>query len=283
MAVIQGGLIGDHIGASRLSLALDILAAMHGHEVRFEHIDTAGRDDFDFAACVDEKRALGWTGLTITHPWKPMAASYAGNGMAPEVAHLGAANTLIFQPTLTGHNTDFTGFLGAWRAHTDHAPGRVAMAGAGGVARAIGPALVELGAKDIAIWDVDRSRAEALAEQIGPPARAIGVADAPSAIRTAEGLVNATPLGMGYRGGTAFDPDLVGGQTWAFDAVYTPTDTPFLRTAEKAGLAILSGFDLFCHMALGTFERYSGIAPDPQSCLPKLAELRPPGAEASDD
>ena len=132
MTAIQGGLVGDHIGASRLSQALCILGGEHGIKVRFEPIDTAELDGFDFSACVDEKHALGWTGLTITHPWKPSAAAYAGDAMALEVAHLGAANTLIFKPALSGHNTDFTGFLGAWRTKMQRTPGRVALAGAGG-------------------------------------------------------------------------------------------------------------------------------------------------------
>lgn len=280
MPVVRGGLIGDHIGASRLSPALELLGAQHGIEIAFTPIDTAERPDFDFNACVTEKRASGWTGLTITHPWKPAAAAYAGSAMAPEVAALGAANTLIFEPELSGHNTDFTGFLSAWEAVMGGAPGNVALAGAGGVARAIGPALAKLGAERIFVWDPENTRARVLAEQLGPVAEAIDMRNAPDAIRAADGLANATPLGMGYRGGTAFDPDLIGPQSWAFDAVYTPTDTAFLIAAGAAGLKILSGFDLFCHMALGTFRLYSGVAPDPSSALPLLAKLRPRSEEA---
>ncbi len=176
---------------------------------------------------------------------------------------------------MTGHNTDYTGFIGAWRANMDQGPGRVAMAGAGGVARALGPALAALGADEITVWDTRPEMAAGLVSLIGTKARAVPVSEAAPAIRAANGLVNATPLGMREYPGSAFDAGLLGSQAWAFDAVYTPTDTRFLQDARAAGLTVLSGFDLFRHMAMGSFEAYTGIAPDPEEVLPLLAVLRP--------
>lgn len=75
--------------------------------------------------------------------------------------------------------------------------------------------------------------------------------------------------------GSAFEPGLLGPQAWAFDAVYTPTDTAFLMEAKAAGLATLSGFSLFQHMAIGSFAAYTGITPDADAVLPKLDALRP--------
>ena len=95
------------------------------------------------------------------------------------------------------------------------------------------------------------------------------------AIRQAHGLVNATPLGMAEYPGTAFDPALLGPQAWAFDAVYTPTNTMFLRDARAAGLAILTGFDLFRSMAVRSFAAYTGIEVDEAAMRPALEALRP--------
>ncbi len=99
--------------------------------------------------------------------------------------------------------------------------------------------------------------------------------EAEEAIRRADGLVNSTPMGMREYPGSAFDADLLGGQRWAFDAVYTPTDTQFLQAATAAGLTPLSGFDLFRHMAIGSFQAYTGISLDPAKVLPRLAALKP--------
>ncbi|WGH78905.1 shikimate dehydrogenase family protein [Jannaschia ovalis] len=271
--ILRCGLIGENIGASRLHRALDLMGAAHGVEVAFTAIDTAGDPDFDFDATVDELRLLGWTGVTVTHPWKTHAAAWAGSAMVPGCERLGAANTLTFAPP-AGHNTDYTGFLAAWdHEMAGRAPGAVAVAGAGGVARAVLPALIARGADPMTVWDLDRAAALALAAATG--ATAVDPRDAADAIRAADGLVNCTPLGMAAHPGSAFPAEAIGPQGWAFDAVYTPTETAFLRDARKAGLAILTGFDLFRHMAIRSFAAYTGITPDPAPTLAALAALRP--------
>lgn len=276
MTSLDAGLIGSHIQKTRLPGALRLLCSEAGIGFSFELMDTADLDHFDFNATVDGCKARGWTGVTITHPWKTHAAAYAGERMRPEVRALGACNTLVFGPPLTGHNTDFTGFISAWRWIMGGAlPGRVAMAGAGGVARALAGALKQLGAKDIAVWDVEAHKSRELAAAFGAPVRAIAIDQAPEAIRAANGLVNATAIGMEHSPGMAFDAALVGDQQWAFDAIYTPTNTAFLNCARTAGLECLTGFDLFCHMAVGTFEAYTGVAPDKQVALQAFQQLRP--------
>ena len=277
MTELSAGLIGSHIQKTRLPGALRLLCDEAGIGFSFELMDTAELDRFDFKATVDSLMACGWTGVTITHPWKTHAAAYAGDRMRPEVKTLGACNTLVFGPPLTGHNTDFTGFVSAWAwIMGGAAPGRVAMAGAGGVARALAGALKQLGAEDIAIWDIEPSKAEELAATFGAPVRAIPLDEVPQVMRAAHGLVNATGIGMEHSPGMAFDASLIGGQQWAFDAIYTPTNTEFLTCARAAGLHCLTGFDLFCHMAVGTFEAYTGITADKQSALRTFEQLRPP-------
>ena len=270
------GLIGGNISRTRLPVALEIMCQAQGMSLDFTLIDTEDDPDFDFTTTVDMLRQDGWTGVTVTHPHKTEAAAYAGNAMDREVAHLGASNLLLFGKHLSGWNTDYLGFIAAWKSvFKNRGPGEVAVAGAGGVARAIVPALVRLGARKVTIWDINPDAAQTLARMVGKPAVAVPIEDAPQAIRSATGLVNATALGMGGHPGTAFDPDLVGGQDWAFDAVYTPTDTAFLTDAAAKGLHILSGFELFRFMALETFRVYTGHTPDRAAILPQLDALRP--------
>ena len=276
MTVLRAGLIGAGIGQSRFSAALQLMCEAHGMQLAFTPIDTAGRPDFDFARAVDDLRAAGWNGVTITHPHKVQAMAYAGDSMGPDFRHLGAANTLTFHPELMGHNTDYTGFLGAWQdAMGDRSPGHVAMAGAGGVARAIAPALLRLGASQITIWDPTARMATALAEELGDRTRAVPVNNCTEAILSADGLLNATPLGMIGHPGTAFPEDLIGGQDWVFDAVYTPTNTGFLTIARRKDIRTITGFDLFRFMAIGSFAAYTGITLEPATILPALDALRP--------
>ncbi|MFO6463068.1 shikimate dehydrogenase family protein [Jannaschia sp. KMU-145] len=269
---LRCGLIGAGIGASRLSAALEIMCAAHEMTLDFTPIDSAADPEFDFDDTVEMLRLDGWDGVTVTHPWKTNAARWAGDRMVAGTETLGAANTLTFSP-IRGHNTDFTGFLAAWRAVMDRSPGSVAVAGAGGVARAVVPALITLGAGPVTIWDEDAEAASALAAMTG--ASAVPAEAAADVIRGAEGLVNATPLGMYGHPGTAIPAALLGPQVWAFDAVYTPTDTPFLTDARRAGLSMMTGFDLFRHMAMDSFAAYAGHRPDPASTLAALDALRP--------
>lgn len=278
MTVLKAGLIGEHISRTRLPAALDIMCKLHGLTLEFELIDTATRPDFDFTATVDGLRAAGWTGVTVTHPYKTDAARYAGDGMLPELRGLGASNTLIFGEPLTGHNTDFTGFISAFKAFGHGVVGDVVMIGAGGVARAIGPAISQFLVMNgkIAIYDRDMKLAESLATTIGDTAFAVTKEQLAYHVEWAHGLINATPMGMVEYPGSAFDRSLFNDyQNWAFDAVYTPTNTQFLQDAKAAGMDILTGFSLFQHMALGTFAAYTGLSPDAKTVLPKLDTLRP--------
>ena len=279
MKELRTGLIGAHIGRSRLSAALKIMCDDNDLAFEFTPIDTAERVGFDFARTVDDLREIGWSGVTVTHPHKAQAATYAGEAMDREVRDLGASNTLTFNPELVGHNTDFTGFLDAWRnAMGKEKPGNVAVAGAGGVARAIVPALLKLGASEIRVWDTAPEAAARFAADLGSGVTAVDVSEGQDAILCSDGLVNATPIGMTNYPGTVFPSDLLGSQTWCFDAVYTPTDTAFLMNATAKGLIGISGFDLFRFMALRSFTAYTGISPDPETTLPKLNQLRPVGS-----
>ncbi|GFE65476.1 shikimate dehydrogenase family protein [Litoreibacter roseus] len=272
MTTLRAGLIGAHISRTRLPRALELMCDAAKISLEFELIDTANRPDFQFDACVDAVRNSGWTGVTVTHPFKPQAAFYAGAGMVDDVAHLRSANTLVFGKDICGHNTDYTGFLSMWRAIMgDAAPGKVAMAGAGGVAQALGPALQALGCAHLSIWDSQPDRAAQLCQTLGPNC---SIAEPAHATSAATGLVNATPLGMAEYPGNAFSSDGLGSQTWAFDAVYTPPETRFLRDATAAGLKTISGFELFKHMAVRSFEAYTDLKPD-EGMIDQLDALRP--------
>ena len=274
--VIRTGLIGEHISQTRFGRAMAMMCDVVGLPFEFDLIDAADRPRFDFAASVEDLKNKGWTGTAVTHPYKGDAAVLAGQGMHEGVRYLGAANSLRFRETVEGFNTDYTGFLSAWRHEMPgHKVGRVAMAGAGGVARAITPALAQLGAEEIVIWDVDLTRAKALADLSGPAARAVKIEHAREAILQADGLANCSPVGMDYLPGSAFPLDTVGSQTWAFDAIYMPVKTEFLQDCRGKGLTTLSGFDFFRHMILDSFEVFTGVKPDRAEMMPRLEALQP--------
>lgn len=278
--ILKAGLIGANIQKSRLPAALKIMCDDAGLDLDFDLIDTSLVHAFDFYSEVQNRIASKWSGVTVTHPYKLEAALFLkaiDNGeMALEVASLDASNTLVFDSTITGYNTDYSGFLGVWKQAMGSAiPGKVCMAGAGGVASAIVPALIKVGAKKIVVWDLDVEKSTRLAAQYGGVVEVVLIQKSESEILSADGLVNATALGMEAYPGSAFDSKLLGSQSWAFDAVYTPTNTQFLQCANTAGLNAISGFELFCNMAVRSFKAYTGIDPDFEKTIDKLQELKP--------
>ncbi|WP_204115298.1 shikimate dehydrogenase family protein [Shimia biformata] len=275
MTTITCGLIGEGLSRSRFGTALGMLGAHHGYEVAFHLIDTADRRDFDLVAELERLREAGWTGVSVTHPYKSDAAVWADAVLDDDIRRIGATNLVLFKPETRALNTDFSGFRAAWLDRFgDQRPGHAAMAGAGGVAGALGVALLSLGAESLTIWDTDPVKAETLAARLGPKAQVVPIADASEVIRSADGLVNATPLGMGTDRRSAFPPEAVAGQKWAFDAVYTPVETTFLSLARKQSLSCLTGFDMFRFMAVDSFAAYSGLPADP-ALAGMLEPLRP--------
>jgi shikimate dehydrogenase len=69
-------------------------------------------------------------------------------------------------------------------------------------------------------------------------------------------------MGMHQHPGTPISAALMGMQGWAFDAVYTPTRTRFLEDATRAGLEVLSGYELFFYQGVDAFEVFAGVRVD---------------------
>lgn len=261
MTALRLGLIGDNIAASRAPALHERAGRLSGIAVRYDRLIPREEGmDFDalFAAC----EGRGYAGLNITYPYKERAAAKV-TVEDPAVRRLGAVNTVIFAPEgARGFNTDYSGFIAAYRAaRGGAAPGPVCMIGAGGVGRAVAFGLLTLGLEDLRLVEREAAKAEALASALREAAPALSVAvtaDAAAGAKGAAGLVNCTPVGMvGYEG-TPLPRSAMAGAAWAFDAVYTPVETEFLRDAAAEGLAVISGYELFFHQGVDAFRLFAG-------------------------
>ena len=273
---LQLGLIGDNIARSRSPLLHRLAGAQNG--LRVDYARLVPRDlGRAFEAVFAECAGAGYRGINITYPYKERVTALIAID-DPLVRAIGAANTVLFTPQgPKGYNTDYSGFIAAYRgARGVASPGTVCMAGAGGVGRAIAFGLVALGTPALHLIDRDRAKAEALAEAVRAAAPGMEVRvfdDLATAAEGATGLINSTPVGMVGYPGTVFAPAVLAGAEWAFDAVYTPVDTQFLRDAEAAGLAVISGYELFFWQGVHAWQIFAGLPLD-QAALRKalLAE-----------
>jgi shikimate dehydrogenase len=274
-ATVRLGLIGDNIRDSRSPDLHRMAGELCGLEVEYTLL--IPRDlDRSFDEVFDTCRAGGLKGVNITYPYKELVIEHLVS-RNPDVTQVGSANTVVFAfGGPVGHNTDYLGFIAAYRAHFDkRLPGCVAIVGAGGVGRAIAFALAALGASELRLIDDDGERAARLGAALGRLSRAPVVrveSEIAAVLRGADGVVNCTPVGMFGKPGSAIPPELLGGQAWAFDAVYTPIETEFLRAACAAGMDTLSGYELFFHQGIKAFELFTGRVPPLDALRQHLAQ-----------
>jgi shikimate dehydrogenase len=273
-ATVLLGLVGANIDASQSPRLHREAGRLTGLAVRYDLL-VPDRLGLSFVETVEHARRGGYRGLNVTYPWKERAVDLVRVDDA-RVRHLGAVNTIVFDPDgPKGYNTDHSGFLAAYRAaFADRPPGRVTMVGAGGVGRAVAFGLAEAGLADLVLLETQVSRAEALAARLAEhwPRLSVRVTTDPAdAARAAEGLVNCSPVGMVGHEGTPLGRELMRGARWAFDAVYTPRDTRFLRDAAAEGLEVLSGYELFFHQGIHAFGIFTGRRPDPTALREALA------------
>ncbi|MEN9060243.1 shikimate dehydrogenase family protein [Ponticoccus litoralis] len=259
------GLIGDNIARSRTPLLHRLAGAQNGKTVRYDRLvpkDMGETFDSVFDACA----ARGYRGINVTYPYKERAAKKV-TVEDPLVRAIGAVNTVLFGPEgPRGFNTDYSGFTAAYRGlRGDTAPGTVCLIGTGGVGRAVAFALASMGAAEIRLVDRDAAKAQTMAAELraaSPGLRVTVAATAEAAARGADGIINCTPVGMvGYEG-TPIEAQALTGATWCFDAVYTPVDTPFLGDAARAGLTVISGYELFFYQGVHAWAHFAGLPLD---------------------
>lgn len=256
------GLIGAPIAHSAAPAMHEAAARAAGFDLHYHLIEVAGAGRADLAAMLDGVRRMGFSGINVTYPYKEAVVPLL-DALSPEAAAMGAVNTVVARDgVLTGHNTDATGFATAYRAlgRTDgDAP--VAIIGTGGVGKAIGFALAASGVSHLRLFDSDRTKAQALADQIGGRA-GVDICDSvAAAVSGAAGLVNGTPIGMLPSRDSPVPADLIRKSQWVADAVYHPLWTPLLKAAQKAGAMVMTGRELSINQAVDAFALFTGVLP----------------------
>lgn len=231
------------------------------HNAAFDGAGIDGRYELlelgeaDVPASVAAARGEGWLGLGVTAPYKQLVAALVDEVEA-DAREIGAVNNVVrtADSRLIGFNTDAPGF----RAGAEKAMGfpltgaRVALAGGGGVARAIVHACRRAG---VAKLTVGNRTPRAV---LGVDTVALDGPEFESALRSADLAVNATTVGM-VDPGTSFDVALLPAGATVFDCVYVPAETPLLFAARARGLSAANGSEMLIAQAEVAFERWTGV------------------------
>jgi shikimate dehydrogenase len=258
------GLIGSAIQASKSPSLHETEAAAQGIRCKYELIDLDERNvSMDcLPALLSEAERQGFTGLNVTYPCKQAVIPYL-HELSPDAEAIGAVNTIVFRDgRRKGYNTDAWGFAQSFRRDMKGASvDKVAQIGAGGAGAAIAYALLGLGAREVLIFDLDHARAAALAGSLTLrfPDRKVHAAESlRTALPEANGIVNATPVGMSKHPGSAVPEGLLRPNQWVADIVYFPLNTALLQAARAAGCRTLDGGGMAVYQAVRAFELFTG-------------------------
>lgn len=265
MTRVKLGLIGDNIARSKSPRLHRTAGALTGLDVTYDRLIPADMG-LTFDEAFAQARDSGFRGINVTYPYKELVTSRV-TVPDPLVRAIGAVNTVVFDASgPQGYNTDYTGFMAAYATERGESnPGTVCLIGTGGVGKAVAFGLAALNAREIRCVDLDAAKAEELARALralGSDTKVSTSGDAIAAARGADGIINCTPMGMIGIGGTPLPAASMQGASWAFDAVYTPVDTPFLQDAQAAGLAVISGYELFFGQGVDAWMIFTGVTLD---------------------
>jgi shikimate dehydrogenase len=212
---------------------------------------------------------LGFTGVNLTVPHKEAAIAFV-DSLDPVAERIGAVNTVLVgkDGKLEGRNTDAFGFAenlkqGGYRSTT----GIAVIFGAGGGARAVAAALIDMGLKEIRVLNRHEARAEELARMEPSIVKSFAWKTPASAFAGADLLVNATSLGM--QGQLPLEMDLAELSRDAFvtDLVYAPLMTGLLADAKARGNKIVDGLGMLLHQARPAFQAFFGRDPEVNEAL----------------
>jgi 3-dehydroquinate dehydratase/shikimate dehydrogenase len=260
------GLVGKPIAHSFSPAMHNAAFAAAGRDAVYLPFQAATAADF-----VAFARAIGIKGASITIPYKVDMID-AVDEVSAVGRRIGAINTVYVKDgRWFGENTDAAAFLEPLVSRMPLAGARVAIAGAGGAARAVAVALGSSGARvRVHARHVDRARqvAELASGDVGPWPPPPGSWDL---------LVNCTPLGMYPHVDETPIPaaELTG--RYVYDLVYNPATTRLMREAGLAGCQTIGGLEMLVGQAQEQFHYWTGRRPPDgvmrEAALKRLSEF----------
>jgi shikimate dehydrogenase len=263
------GLIGANImGSLSPALFADAFAAA-GIDGFYHLMDVDRLREGRLATLLDAIKVASFAGANITYPFKQEIIALL-DAVDPQAAQIGAVNTVAIGPDgrTTGYNFDRQG----WRNSFVESLGpdsakdaTVVLVGAGGAGRAVAFALMDLGVAALILHDREAARAHALAADLAMyygASRCRVASDLERDIATAQGVVNATQVGMRGFPGNPVPTGALKSSIWAADVIYTPIETEFIKAAAAKGARVLNGGGMCVHQAVAAFRLFTGVRPD---------------------
>ncbi len=222
------GLIGERLGHSYSKVIHEQLA-----DYTYDLIPLSKEE---FPKFMEQKE---FSGINVTIPYKCDVIPYL-DILDDSAKHVGAVNAIVnSNGTLTGYNTDYSGFMYTLKKHNIIVEGKkVLVLGYGGASKAILAVLKDMNAGQIIIAN------RTIKDQV------ISYEEAIKSHSDAAVIVNTTPVGM-YPNVDASPIDLTTftSLTAVVDIIYNPLKTKLLQQAEAMQLTAVNGLEMLVAQA----------------------------------
>jgi 3-dehydroquinate dehydratase/shikimate dehydrogenase len=242
------GVAGDPVSHSLSPIIMN--TALRRENVNAVYLALHAKTLKDLLTCV---REIPIHGLSITMPYKEAILQYLDNTDS-HTTKIGACNTIVRAQDgkLYGFNTDTAGVVRPLEQRIALEGARILVLGAGGAARAAVFGLKERGCEVFIL-----NRTPAPAQKLARQAKARTIKRQDLRKLAFDVIVNATPVGMSNSSESPLNENEINAK-YAFDMVYDPAETRFLKTAKARGAQIIPGIEMFVHQAARQFEIWTG-------------------------
>ena len=214
-------------------------------------------------------------GALITMPHKVPTTGLVDE-LLPMAAIAGACNAVRLGPggQLQGDMFDGEGFVrGVLRKGLSLHGASALVVGSGGVGSAIAASLAAAGVAKLALFDVQATAAQGLAERLRRHYAALQVLTGSNDPQGFDLVVNASPLGMHEGDAMPMDVSRIAPGTFVGEVVMASEMTAFLRAAQARGCRIQVGSDMLFEQ-IPAYLEFFGLHSTTPDTLRSVAQLR---------
>lgn len=188
-------------------------------------------------------------GLNITNPYKESIIPFL-NALSTEAKEIGAVNCVkIDNGRTTGYNTDAYGFGQSIKPFLDTTHERALILGTGGASKAVAYALKKIGVEVFFVSSSAKKNTNTffyneINERV---------------MSSFKLIINTTPLGLfpNVTEMPALPDDLFTDKHLAYDLIYNPEQTAFLKKAKEKGATTINGLSMLHLQAEKSWEIWS--------------------------
>ncbi len=248
--------IGDPIAHSKSPMIHNFWLKKLGIDAEYRACHVRPGELADYVA--RRRGDAAWRGCNVTIPHKVAVLEFADERDS-SVENVGAANCIVpCDGELVAFNTDLAGVDAAIKmGHST-----VCLIGAGGAARSVFWPLDVMCVFEYRVLTRDPAKASAAFAHLPYDFTYFTFDKAEEAMKDAEGVINASPLGMTGQSPmptavldalAVVEPD-----AYVFDMVYAPLETELLKAAKANGLQAIDGLVMLIGQAAAAFEKFFG-------------------------